>query len=134
MKKFGYILLTIVVIAVFTLSACANKQAEQVAGPIAETTYPMDKPEIAVQAVDQEIIYPVGEGDESGSAVDDQTARMEALITEKIGTNHELSFILEQNKTREQWDETLDRMISNGAEITAEEKQLIIDWLISRIQ
>lgn len=57
---------------------------------------------------------------------------MKALITEKIKDKHTLEFILEQNKTAEEWSETIDRMIKYGAQITAEEKTLIIDWLVNR--
>lgn len=59
-------------------------------------------------------------------------AEMEALITEKIKDKHTLEFILSQEKTAEEWSETLDRMIGYGAEISPEEKTLIIDWLVNR--
>ena len=59
-------------------------------------------------------------------------AEMEALIQEKLqGSPHTLSFILEENHTAEEWSVILDRMIGYGAKINAEEKQLIIDWLVS---
>lgn len=57
---------------------------------------------------------------------------VEALIAEKSASQHELGFILGQEKTREEWEETLDRMIGYGAKINEEEKQLIIDYLVSR--
>jgi hypothetical protein len=60
-------------------------------------------------------------------------AEMEALILQKLqGSPHTLSFVLEENRTAEEWSEILDRMIGYGAKINAEEKQLIIDWLVSR--
>lgn len=59
-------------------------------------------------------------------------AEMEALISEKIEDNHTLQFILSQEKTAEEWSETLDRMIQYGAKISSEEKTLIIDWLVNR--
>lgn len=59
-------------------------------------------------------------------------AEMEALISEKIEDEHTLEFILQQDKTAEEWSETLDRMIQYGAKISPEEKTLIIDWLVSR--
>jgi len=57
---------------------------------------------------------------------------MEALITEKIHDKHTLEFILEQEKTTEERSETLDRMIQYGAEISPEEKTLIVEWLVNR--
>ena len=65
-------------------------------------------------------------------AVEMTDAEMEALITEKIKDKHTLEFILSQEKTAEEWSETLDRMIAYGAEINPEEKTLMIDWLVSR--
>ncbi len=59
-------------------------------------------------------------------------AEMEALITEKAKPQHTLEFILSQNKTAEEWSKTLDRMIDYGANISPEEKELIINWLVSR--
>jgi hypothetical protein len=60
-------------------------------------------------------------------------AEMEALISEKIEDEHTLEFILQQDKTAEEWSETLDRMIQYGAKISPEEKTLIIDWLVTGI-
>lgn len=59
-------------------------------------------------------------------------AEMEALIKEMIEDEHTLEFILQQDKTAEEWSETLDRMIQYGAKISPEEKTLIIDWLVNR--
>ena len=59
-------------------------------------------------------------------------AEMEALITEKIEDEHTLEFILQQDKTAEEWSETLDRMIQYGAKISPEEKTMIIEWLVNR--
>lgn len=65
-------------------------------------------------------------------AVEMTDAEMEALIAEKIEDNHTLEFILEQEKTAEEWSETLDRMIQYGAQISPEEKTMIIEWLVNR--
>lgn len=59
-------------------------------------------------------------------------AEMEALISEKIEDQHTLEFILQQEKTAEEWSETLDRMIQYGAKISPEEKTMIIEWLVNR--
>jgi len=59
-------------------------------------------------------------------------AEMEALISEKIEDEHTLEFILQQDKTAEEWSVTIDRMIQYGAKISPEEKTLIIEWLVNR--
>ncbi len=72
---------------------------------------------------------PVVQEAPSGEVTD---AEMEALIKEKIEDEHTLEFILQQDKTAEEWSETIDRMIQYGAKISPEEKTLIIEWLVNR--
>jgi hypothetical protein len=55
-----------------------------------------------------------------------------ALILEKLQNHHDSDRIFTANKTREEWNATLDRMIGYGAKISEEEKQIIIDYLLSR--
>lgn len=57
---------------------------------------------------------------------------VEALILEKLNSNHSIDRVYAANKTREEWNTTLDRMIGYGAKISEEEKQIIIDYLLSR--
>ena len=57
---------------------------------------------------------------------------MEALILEKAAGNHTLDFILGEERTCEEWNTILNRMIGYGANISPEEKELIIDWLVNR--
>jgi len=57
---------------------------------------------------------------------------MEAMIREKVAGNHDLDRIFNAKKTREEWHVTLNRMIGYGAKISEEEKELIIDFLLSR--
>ena len=76
----------------------------------------------------------IGTDNESGEGgeVTPDDAEMEDLITEKLEGNHKFDFILSKSKTREEWSKTLDRMIGYGAKISPEEKEIIIDWLVSR--
>ena len=60
-------------------------------------------------------------------------AEMEALIQQKLeGSPHTLSFIFGKKFSADKWSEVLDRMIEYGAQINAEEKQQIINWLVNR--
>jgi hypothetical protein len=54
-----------------------------------------------------------------------------ALIIEKLQNHHDSERIYSAHKTREEWNTTLDRMIGYGAKISEEEKQIIIDYLLS---
>lgn len=130
MKKHFFALLAISLVAILVLGACA---------PVAEMTV-VPEPAVAQEtAVVQEAPVvqeePVVEATavvEEAPAAELTDAEMEALISEKIKDKHTLEFILSQEKTPEEWSETLDRMIGYGAEISPEEKTMIIEWLVNR--
>ncbi len=116
------------------LAACAGSASTpaavpEVVEPVVETVQPADT-EAAQPTVEDS--QPVAtEAAQSPTVLSD--AEMEVLIQQKLqGSPHTLSFVLEENRTAEEWSEILDRMIGYGAKINAEEKQLIIDWLVSR--
>ena len=140
--------IAIVLTSMLLLAGCAQPEVveEPTAQPVVETpvveeeAYPIEE-----VVVEPETAYPVEEEafeeeepleeqqpTQEEVEVDDEDARLQALISEKIGSCHMLNFILRQNKTREEWSVTIDRMIGKGAQVNAEEKVLIIDWLVSR--
>jgi PBP1b-binding outer membrane lipoprotein LpoB len=100
------------------------KQPTQTDLPV-PTEIPTEVP--TIEEPDEPAVEPTAE-------LDDEDARMQALISEKIGGCHMLNFILRQDKTREEWSVTIDRMIGKGADVNAEEKELIIDYLVSRTE
>ncbi len=114
MKKQLFAILAVGLVAILVLGACSSG---------VEPTVVQEAPTTA-----QEVPAEVQEAP-AESLTD---AEMEALIAEKIEDNHTLEFILSQEKTAEEWSETLDRMIQYGAKISPEEKTLIIDWLVNR--
>lgn len=120
MKKITHSILVLLFLSVFLLTAC---------------TQPTDNEVVESEPEPEEVVIeeddPVDESSpDVGMESDD--AEMEGLITEKIKDNHKLAFILSKNKTREEWSDTIDRMIGYGAKISPEEKESIIEWLISR--
>jgi len=66
------------------------------------------------------------------AALEDEDAYMLALLGEKVGSCQGLDYFLRQEKTRQEWSATFDGMIARGTQMTTEEKELIIDWLVSR--
>lgn len=42
---------------------------------------------------------------------------------------HALDTVVSQKRTREQWEETLGRMVSNGAQIPLDESKIVIEYL-----
>ena len=65
-------------------------------------------------------------------ATSDNDAQMQALIMEKLQGHHSIDIVLQVKHTREEWNATMDRTIARGAPISEQEKQQIIDWLLSR--
>lgn len=120
MKKITQSMLVLISLSVFLLSACAPSANNEV-----EESEP-EPEEVVVEEDDpiEELNPDVG--------TENEEADMENLISEKIKDNHTLAFILGKNKTREEWSDTLDRMIGYGAKISPEEKESIIEWLVSR--
>ncbi len=56
----------------------------------------------------------------------------EALILDRCSVCHSTDRVFQANYAEERWSEVIDEMIEKGADVNAEEKQLIINWLISR--
>lgn len=54
------------------------------------------------------------------------------LIQEKLQNHHGVDRILNAKHTREEWNATLDRMIRYGANISEDEKKIIINYLLGR--
>ena len=145
MKTKRWLIISLIVIVALIMGGCARQaEVEETAEPpvveapvVEEEAYPVDQAVVATEeaypveepvAVEEEA-YPADE-----DVMDDEDERMQALISEKIGGCHMLNFILGQNKTREEWSTTIDRMIGKGADVNAEEKELIIDYLVSRTE
>jgi len=57
---------------------------------------------------------------------------MLAFLEEKLEGEHTIDFILSQDKTYEEWEETFDNHINYGVELTDEERDMVINWLIER--
>jgi PBP1b-binding outer membrane lipoprotein LpoB len=118
---------------VLVLAACAPQAeveptaAPQPAAPVEQPTQaPAVQEEQAAQAPTAEEPMTV-EQPQPAAAID-----VEALIIEKVDGKHDVQRIFNATKTREEWEKTIDRMIGYGAKINAEEKQIIIDYLLSR--
>ncbi len=106
--------LVLLIPTAFASSAGTPKGAPKGTRPAVETSQPAS-----------------GEAAQTPSTLSD--AEMEALIQQKLqGSPHVLPFILGQKRTGDEWSKLLDRMIGYGAKINAQEKQLIIGWLVSR--
>jgi hypothetical protein len=109
------------IMMLFLISACAPQQStipSNTPEPVNAATSTLVSTTPAVPAVDSAAAIP--------------TVDMDALIKEKVAGHHDLDRIYNAHKTREEWNATLDRMIQYGAQISEEEKTMIIDYLLSR--
>jgi PBP1b-binding outer membrane lipoprotein LpoB len=124
MKRSWIVFAATLLLAMLLLAGCSN-------GAAPATTAPTAAPATAENATP-----PAGASEAAPAAsptaavLDD--AQMQALILEKLLGHHSIDIILSARHTREEWNTTLDRMIARGAPISDAEKQLIIDWLLSR--
>lgn len=114
-----WMVMTLALAAVFVFAACSTE------APVA--TEADTNTEMEAEAETMEEAAPME--DSTTPLTDDE---MIALITEKLAGNHPIDRVLDGEKTREEWETTIDRMIGYGAKISEEEKTLIIDWLLNR--
>ena len=108
MKRIYWIILVIVMIGTIIISGCSK-----------------NSPPVTSQPTTEEVAA-------TSSDTSTNDAKMDALVREKLQDCHSVDRIFYAQKTREEWNITLDRMISYGARISADEKNQIIDWLLAR--
>lgn len=121
MKRQLFAILAVSLVAIMVLGACSSGVE-----PTTVQEVPTQVQEVPTQVQEA----PTAVQETPAQSLTD--AEMEALIAEKAHDQHTLDFILGQDKTAEEWSETLDRMIGYGAKISPEEKILIIEWLVNR--
>jgi len=59
---------------------------------------------------------------------------VEALILERCSDCHDTDRVFRAEKTEAEWEANIDRMVGYGADVSVEEKALMIEWLVSRDQ
>jgi len=60
------------------------------------------------------------------------TTDTRALIVEKCSECHSTDRVFSGDYTQEEWLEVFDEMIEKGAEVSPEEKTIMIEWLVSQ--
>ncbi|HCS40836.1 MAG TPA: hypothetical protein DIW44_14800 [Anaerolineaceae bacterium] len=132
MKRSRLLKFRIMLIVLVGIAACAPTTIETQPASVAVTE------EVATVIVETQTIMPSGETTATETPVSETqvtetpAADVEALILEKLQNHHSIARVYAVSKTREEWNITLDRMIGYGAKISEEEKQIIIDYLLSR--
>lgn len=117
MKKDHFFSLVLMLLAILFLASCSKQGVTQ-------------QPPVESAAAATAVVTADSQNPSSSSPT--ATMDVEALIQSKLDDHHGMDIILGATKTREEWNATLDRMIGYGAKISEEEKQIIIDYLLSR--
>jgi len=73
----------------------------------------------------------MGDPEIEQSDVDPSTLDGEALVDERCTVCHTRDVIDAQDMDEEGWTQTVDRMITYGAELDSAERQAIIDYLVA---
>ena len=116
-KKWVFIILSGLMLLVLIV-ACAQASPT----PVEE--------EIEEIPVEEEVVEP--EETEEMAEPEEEAVDVEALIIERCGGCHSADRVFQADYDAEGWSDEIDDMIRKGAEVSEEEKQLMIDWLISR--
>jgi len=136
MKKEKYLLIVLSLVAVLILGACGATPTETVQEAVIPEIQAPTEPVVSeiveepLEVIETEAVIepePVVSGYDNFSDAD-----WEAYIVEKADGNHNLDFVLRQKLSASQWETVLDRMIGYGADIDAEGKKALINWLVNR--
>lgn len=118
--------------ALALIAACAQAASTPTEAPpiVEETTEIVTETEaypVETEVETETEAYPVETETEVTETMDD----VEALIIDRCSACHSVDRVFNADKTAEEWDDNIDRMIDYGAEVSDEEKNLMIDWLTS---
>ena len=53
----------------------------------------------------------------------------QTLMQERCSACHSINRVTSARKTADQWKQTVDRMVSRGAQLSAQEEQTLVDYL-----
>jgi cytoskeletal protein RodZ len=135
----------LIVIGLVSIVACtqatptptqALPQEETTEEPPAETTIPKptetaaETEETASPATET----PTEEPTDAETEPTEEARDIEALIIDRCSECHSVDRTFNADKTEDGWASTIDRMVEYGATVNEEEKQLMIEWLVSRNQ
>jgi cytochrome c5 len=132
MPKKWFLVLVLMITTVIVIAACAQSaESPEATSP---ETVDAESPEAAYpEAVDEdspENAYPEEVAEESPEASSPEAVDVEALINEKCSDCHSASRVFTEDYDRAGWEDVFDDMINKGADVTEEEKALMIDWLL----
>lgn len=126
MKNKLMIISIIIPLAALLLTACGGSQTPTTAGGSSQPT--------AAIVENTAAAAPTAKENSGGAPAPAATPTVDAiaLIKQKLQNHHSLDRVLNAHHTRAEWEATLNRMNGYGAGISDAEKEIIIDYLLSR--
>ena len=113
------VLMTIALTGSSLVSGCAADETPNDAGPPAsDAETPEDEPDAEDESPE------TGETDEASEGA--------RLVNSRCTRCHSLTRVDAAMKDRAGWETTVDRMIRNGADVSPEERETIVDYLTNR--
>ena len=70
-----------------------------------------------------------GGREQQNGGQDTETLDGEALVQERCTRCHDLSRVTSASKTRDEWQATVEDMVSRGANLDAEEQAVVVEYL-----
>lgn len=68
----------------------------------------------------------------AASGNDGEVDEVKALIDERCSECHSVNIVYNASYDEARWSELIDEMIDRGADVSDEEKALMIDWLLAQ--
>jgi hypothetical protein len=125
------------VLAVGLLVACGGPESIEPPVEVQPTTPPVEAPEeeeptappTEIPSEDEPTELPTEVPQEEEPTQPPPTGDGAALLEERCTTCHSLERTTSVRKSRDEWEQTVIRMVSRGAELNAEEQEILIDYL-----
>ncbi len=127
-------LLILGILAISILSGCASPEpapAAQPTSPVLEATDSPQEPAAATEAPEPTSNAPAPAAPPAAAPIDPEVAAIsgQTLLEERCVTCHTLENITVITGSYEEWEIIVDRMIQRGANLTDEEKSILLEYL-----
>jgi len=123
LNKVVWVLIVMLVVAAGMVSACGG--AAPISTEPSEDSKPAATPEPAEPT--ESSTEPVEEEEPTMAPA---SADGEILLQERCATCHSLGRVEQTQKSREEWERTVARMVGKGAEVNEDEQAVMIEYLV----
>jgi cytochrome c5 len=114
-------LVVVLIVAAGVLAACAPATPQAPEPPKAQPTAPPAAPQATEPPKAQPTTPPTVAAAPAGGGAE--------LLNARCTVCHNLDRVKSAKKTREQWTQTVSRMVGNGAKLNADEQAAVIEYL-----